>query len=94
MQTAWDAFYRDDVTRLLYGDALVANGQPEKAAQVVQGLSWAESRLMGQADYRYWANQDYRRAIYAWQAVKLINPYNSDINQRIAEAEQKLNQNP
>lgn len=93
-QTAWNAFHRDDVTRLLYGDALVANGKPEKASQVVQGLYWAEGRLMFQSYYRYTVSQDYLRALYAWQAVKLINPYNSEADRRIAELEQKLNQTP
>lgn len=93
-QTAWNAFHRDDVTRLLYGDALVANGQPEKASQVVQDLYWAERRLMFQAYYRYFVNQDYRRALYAWQTVKLINPDNSKMNRLMSEIEQKLEQTP
>lgn len=93
-QTAWNAFYRDDVTRLLYGDALVANGQIKEASRVVQGLPRAEGRLMFQAYYRYWVNQDYLRCLDAWRAVKLINPYNREADRWITELEQKLNQKP
>ena len=92
METAWQALYRDDVTRYLYGDALVANGQPEKAAQVVQGLYWAESRLMLQAFYRYYYAGDYPRAAAAWKAVTIINPYNGEAATWQAEAEKKLSQ--
>ena len=76
LQAAWAAGHRDDVTRLLLGDALVGTGQPERAAETVRGLEGAEPRLMGQAWYRYWVNQDYRRAADAWQTVALLNPQN------------------
>lgn len=91
-QAAWDAGFRDDITRLLYGDALVSAGQPEQAVQVISGLTWAETRLLGQAWYRYWINQDYRRAADAWRAVFLINPQNQQAVQWQAEAEKKLAQ--
>jgi len=78
IQTAWDAGHRDDVTRLLYGDALTATGQPEQAARVVRGLAWSESRLRSQAWYRYWANGDYRRAADAWGVVAALNPASTD----------------
>ena len=90
IQSAWDEGHRDPVTRELYGDALVANGQPEKAVEVVQGLAWAESRILGQAWYRYWANQDYRRAADAWQAALILNPANQGINNWLSEARKKL----
>jgi predicted Zn-dependent protease len=70
----WEAGYRDEVTRLLYGDALVANGDPAAAVSTVQGLTWAEPRLVGQAWARYWEKQDYRRAADAWQAVLWMDP--------------------
>lgn len=73
-QRLWEAGRRDTVTRLVYSDALAADGQSEAAAQAAAGLTWAEARLMGQAWYRYWVNQDYRRAADAWQAVLLLNP--------------------
>jgi len=76
MQTAWSAGRRDEVTRLLYSDSLVANGQVEKAVQLVRGLRWAEGRLWGQGWYRYWLNSDYQRALYAWEAVLMLNPEN------------------
>ena len=70
---------RDVVTRLVYSDALAANGRPEAAAKAVAGLTWAEPRLLGQAWFRYWLNQDYRRAADAWQAVLLLNPQVSGV---------------
>jgi hypothetical protein len=94
LQSAWDQGHRDEVTRLLYGDALVANGQPDKAAQVVQGLGWAEGRLMFQAYYRYTTRHDFRRASDAWRAVQMINPYNRDAQRNINEAEKRLQSTP
>ena len=44
----WQAGNRDDTTRLTYGDALVADGQVDPAAEAVDGLEWAEPRLRGQ----------------------------------------------
>ena len=87
---AWDAGHRDEVTRLLYGDALVADGQPEEAAKVVQGLAWAESRLENQAWYRYWLSEDYRRAADAWRAVLILNPENAVAAQWLQQAQSKL----
>lgn len=89
----WQAGYRDNVTRLLYGDALVANGYIEEAVPVVQGLTWAEPRLLGQAWARYWEPRDYRRAIDAWSTVLLVNPQASqatDIESWIKTAQSKL----
>lgn len=75
---AWETGYRDEATRLLWGDALVAHGRPQEAAEVVAGLPWAENRLMGQAWYRYWRgpSPDPRRAYDACTAVLLLNPGN------------------
>lgn len=92
MQAAWDAGHCDQVTRLLLGDALVATGRIEKAAEIVDGLTWAESRLLGQAWYRYWVNEDYRRAAYAWGAVVLLNPENKEAAHWQASAEARLNE--
>jgi putative inorganic carbon (HCO3(-)) transporter len=90
IQVAWDAGHRDSVTRELYGDALVANGEPERAAEVVRGLARAESRILGQAWYRYWLNQDYRRAADAWQTALILNPNNPDIDSWLSEARKNL----
>ena len=90
MRAAWDAGYRDSVTRLLYGDALVAAGQPERAAEVIRGLARAETRLLLQAWARYWAARDYRRAANAWATVVLLNPDNKDAADSRAEAEKLL----
>ncbi|MFC2043247.1 O-antigen ligase family protein [Chloroflexota bacterium] len=92
MQTAWDSGHRDDVTRLLYSDTLVADGQPNPAAEIVRGLSQAENRLMYQAWYRYRQNQDYQRAVYAWQTVLLLNPHNQQAQQGLKEIQKRLDQ--
>ncbi|MBP1692697.1 MAG: hypothetical protein H6Q37_580 [Chloroflexi bacterium] len=89
-QRLWQAGYRDVVTRLLYGDALVADGQSAAAAEIVQGLTWAKSRLLGQAWYRYWLGNDYHRAIAAWSTVLLLNPEEPGIGNLIQQAQAKL----
>jgi O-antigen ligase len=86
----WQAGRRDDVTRLSYGDALVAAGQVEAAAEAVGGLTWAETRLLGQAWYRYWVNQDYRRAADAWSTVLILNPQAPDILSWRDQAQAKI----
>lgn len=89
-QAAWSSGHSDQVTRLLLGDALVATGQVENAAQVVSGLRWAADRLAGQAWYRYWMAEDYRRAADAWRAVALLDPTSPDPAHWIAEAEKRV----
>ena len=73
-QAAWYVGYRDEITRLTYGDALVAIGEPQAAAEIVSGLPWATGRLNTQAWYRYYRQADYARANYAWQAVLVLDP--------------------
>jgi O-antigen ligase len=77
MQSAWDAGRRDQVTRLLYADALVANGSPEAGAELLAGIPWAAGRLYFQAWYRYWLAEDYPRAADAWKAVLFLEPGNA-----------------
>lgn len=89
MQTTWDAGQRDSVTRMLLGDAEVANGQVDQAVEIVRGLPWAEARLEGQAYSRYWVNADYRRAADAWAAVVKLNPANTAAAAQQAEAERR-----
>ena len=91
MQAAWAAGHRDSVTRLLLGDALVAAGQPEQAAEIVRGLTWAVPRLLGQAWSRYWLGQDYRRAADAWATVLLLKPGDEGATYWREEAEKRLN---
>ena len=86
----WQAGYRDDVTRLTYGDALVANGQPQAAVQAIQGLTWAEPRLLGQAWARYWLHQDYPRAADAWTAVLMLDPQAPGITDFLQQAQEKI----
>ncbi len=69
MQTAWGGGNRNNVTRLLYSDALVANGDPESAARLLQDIPTAEDRLLYQSWYRYFKNHDYIRASYTLQTI-------------------------
>jgi len=86
METAWNAGWRDITTRLIYGDALAAAGQPELAASVLQGISWAASRLAGQGWARYWNQGDGARAVYAWQAALVLDPQNREAAAWLANA--------
>ncbi len=56
------------ITRLLLGDALVANGKPGAAAEQDDGLPFAKGRLSGQGWYRYHLDGDLTREIWADQA--------------------------
>jgi hypothetical protein len=91
LQAAWDAGYRDNRTRLLYGDLLVMQNQVQKAAAAQQGVPWAVWRMAGQAWYRYWVNNDYCRALAAWQTVLLLDPSNQDARYWSEQALQQLN---
>jgi hypothetical protein len=90
MNAAWDAGHRDSVTRLLLGDALVAAGQTERAADVVRGLPWARPRLLGQGWYRYRAAGDYRRVADAAATILLLDPDDKQAARLLAEAEQLI----
>jgi hypothetical protein len=90
LQSAWDAGYRNSRTRLLYGDLLVMQGQKQAAASVQKGVPWAVGRLSGQAWYRYWVNNDYRRALDAWQTVLLLNPSDQNARYWSEQALQKM----
>ncbi len=90
MNRLWQSGDRDDVTRLLYADALVANGQPKPAAEAVRGLNWAHSRLLGQSWYRYWIYQDYQRAADAFTAILLLDPQTPNVPDLLKQAQEKL----
>ena len=90
MQDAWQNGARDEVTRLLFGDALVANGRPEEAAKVIAGLNWAPARLAFQAFYRYQRLGDAQREADAWQAVVLLDPGNEQAAQKMQDALSKV----
>jgi hypothetical protein len=91
----WAAGHRDSVTRLLRGDALVALGCVEEAAETITGLTWAQSRIEGQAWSRYWVNDDFTRAAYAWRTVALVQPECAEYAlQRAQEAEKQAVQQP
>ncbi len=94
MTAAWEVGHRDSVTRLLYGDALVAMGQIEQAAAVIDGLTWAERRLDGQAWSRYWVHEDWVRAAYTWHALELLDPGNTTAQERARAAETRASQQP
>lgn len=87
----WRAGWRDEVTRMLYGDALVANQNPIQAADILRGLPYGKMRLRGQAWYRYWLNQDYQRAAAAWNTVLLLDPQETEIKYWLALALDKIN---
>lgn len=72
MEHIWRAGARDRVTRLLYGDALVAAGRWEEAVDVVQGLRLAGARLAGQAWARYNQGGDPQREAWARSAAALL----------------------
>lgn len=61
----------DRLTRLLYADALVANGQVARAVAQVDGLPFARSRLLGQA-WEYGVLNDPQRAAWASEAAGLV----------------------
>jgi hypothetical protein len=82
------------VARLVLGDALVAQGSLEEAAVAVRGLDWAEMRLDGQAWYRYWVNQDWQRAAYAWRAVLLLDPEDAYARGWVGQAEERAAGSP
>jgi O-antigen ligase len=90
LQAAWDYGYHDNRTRLLYGDLLVMQGKVQAAASVQKGVAWAELRMSGQAWYRYWLNNDYRRALDAWQTVLLLDPSNQNARYWSEQAVQQI----
>ncbi len=90
MEKAWGSGYRDEATRMLLSDAWLANGSPQNAVAYIEGISQAEGRVWFQAWYRYWLEEDYPRAIDAWQAALLIDPMAEDAEYWIEQAKQHL----
>ncbi len=86
----WAAGYRDDVTRLLHGDALTANGFLEEAASILQGLTWAGARLEGLFWYRFWPGGDYARAVDVLTVVQLLEPQKPGLQEWIDQAREKM----
>jgi O-antigen ligase len=86
MEAAWNYGHRDLVTRMLFGDALVADGQVERAVALVEGIDLVTARLHGQAWSRYWINDDADRAFYAWDAVLRLDPGDAHAQYWHAEA--------
>lgn len=87
IEPLWTAGRRDRVTRILFASALVADGQPQAAAAVVNGLTWAEERLSYEAWYRYYVNQDFDRAGDAYRAVLLLDPTDDNAQRWLADIE-------
>ncbi len=87
LEDAHAAGTQDEVSRLLYGDALVALGKPAQAAQIVSGTGWAGERLYFQAWYRYWLHDDFQRAADAWKAVLLLDGENSEAEYWLEQAQ-------
>jgi tetratricopeptide (TPR) repeat protein len=69
----WQAGHRDRVTRLLYGDALVAAGRIDDAVPVLDGLLFARERLLGQA-WAYRQRGDTQREAHARAAAARLTP--------------------
>ncbi|HZY44384.1 MAG TPA: O-antigen ligase family protein [Anaerolineae bacterium] len=90
IQLAWMAGYHDAVTRLLLGDAYVANGQVAQGVEAVKDLPEAIRRLEFQAFYRYTAAKDYRRAADAWAAVVALDPGNQAAIKAQADAARRV----
>ncbi len=89
-QKLWEAGYRDEVTRLLHGDALMANGFLEEAAATLQGLTWAAARLEGLFWQRYWPGEDFTRAAAALSVVQLLDPERTDLQDWIQQSKEKI----
>jgi len=68
MQQAASIDPANRVTRLLLGDALVANGLPGQAVELADGLPFAKGRLAGEGWYRYHLDGDLERENWANQA--------------------------
>lgn len=92
MQSAWEAGHRDNTTRMLLGDAYIANGRPDLAYDVVIGLPWAASRLALQASFRYAMMKDYQRAADTWKVVVLLAPDDASAANALRAAEQRIQQ--
>lgn len=90
MEAAWDQGHDDRVTLMLYGDALVAMGQPEQAAAVLLYLPEAINRLLGQAGYRYLSADDYQRAADAYTTVLILEPDNTTAAQGLERTKKAL----
>ena len=91
-QAAWETGHRDRVTRLVLGEALVAQGHVDQGASTVRGLDRAAGRFDGQAYYRYWVSEDWQRAAYAWRAVLQLDPENERVRKSVEYAEEKMAQ--
>jgi hypothetical protein len=91
METAWTSGGRDIVTRLLYADALIASGKIDEGVKIIKDLTWAEDRLLFQAWYRYWSNQNYQLAANFWEAALLLDPLNKDAARNLVNVQKLLN---
>lgn len=92
MEPVWSAGHRDSVTRLLLGDALVATGDVERAAETIRGLTWAHSRLLGQG-WAYYVDERWQQAHDAWQTALLLDPDDEHSQYWRAEAEKRMTAN-
>lgn len=90
IRTAWESGRRDEITRFLLADALVAHGEVDEAASLLVGSDWAVYRLMNQAWYRYWLGRDFRRAADAWRTILILEPENEPARRSLEEAQERL----
>jgi predicted Zn-dependent protease len=89
MKTARQAGHDDQVTRLLYADALAASGAPEAGAELLGEIPWAEGRLFFQGWYRYWLAEDYGRAADVYRAILTLEPENEEAQYWLEQAERE-----
>jgi len=92
MEAVWGAGCRDSVTRLLLGDTLVATGDVDRAAEVILGLAWAHSRLLGQG-WSYYVGERWQQAYDTWQTALLLTPDDEYATYWSAEAKKHLTAN-
>jgi len=90
MEAVCEGGHRDPTTRLLLGDALVANGDVSGAALVIAGQPRAVDRLLDQAWSRYWEAERWGEARDAWETVLLLEPENRHAAYWAGEATQRL----
>jgi tetratricopeptide (TPR) repeat protein len=90
METSWAMGHQDHPSRLLLADALVANGQGDRAFELLANRPGAAERLKSQAWYRYWTQDDFARARDAWTTAARLNPTDEEARRMADMADKRL----